>query len=214
MMLITSELEVSISEVIRSQAKISLAPDYVSVDDEDSEGKKKKVLNINYSNPLYVVKKYFEYINYFNNISEHQTFVFGDRRLEEVMVLNEFVPFITPKTVRYVPGLYWAKDLLKRSGSNGSTCDFDEFVRLNNHIRRWFKKDAHTEVTSLAAIKVDKSLADVLPMVAYKGKVSFDDKAFVPLEIYDSCLSNLFESDYFNTKASRVLTQYISQMKF
>lgn len=211
-MLITSELETSVADVAVSQAKISLAPRFVTSKDDESE-EKKKVININYSNPYWVISKYFEYIKYFNTITEYQTRIMG-KELDEINVLNEFVPFITPRTVRYVPSLYWSTDLLKRDNSNGSACDFEEFIRLQNHIRRWFKKDAQSEVTSLATLKVHKSLADVLPYVAYKGKVSYDDKAFVPLEIYDACLGHLFETDYFNTKATKVLSQFIAQMKF
>lgn len=211
-MLITSELETLVADVAVSQAKISLAPRFVTTKEDDSE-ERKKVININYSNPYWVISKYFEYINYFNSITEFQTRIM-DKELEEIQILNEFVPFITPRTVRYVPSLYWSNDLLKRTSSNGNACDYEEFVKLQNHIRRWFKREAQSELTSLATLKVHKSLADVLPYAAYKGKVSYDDKAFVPLEIYDACLGHLFAPDYFNTKVATVLTQFIAQMKF
>lgn len=211
-MLITSELETRIAETAVSQARISLAPRFVTSKDED-EKEKKQVININFSNPFWVIPKYMEYIHYFNTITEFQTRIM-DKDLEEIQILNEFVPFIIPRTVRYVPSLYWSQDLLKRDSSNGTACDYEEFMRLQNHIRRWFKKDAHSDLTSLASIKANKSLADVLPNAAYKGRVSYEDKAFVPLEIQDACLGYLFEPDYFNTKAKKVLEQFISEMKF
>jgi ribosomal protein S19 len=219
-MLMSDSLEVSIADVACSQAKISLAPRTVQKEVEDGKDengkilkKKEPTLNINFSNPYYVIPRYMKYIHYFNSITEFQTRIMG-KEFSEIQILNEFIPFVTPLTVRYVPSLYWSTDLLKRDSSNGDGLDYEEFIRLSNHIRRWFKKDASSETTSLASIKVHKSLADVLPCVVYKKQVSYDDKAFVPLEIYDAALGHLFDADYFNAKAIKVLTQFIAEMKF
>lgn len=208
---ITSEMEVSIADVVCSQAKISLAPRFVT--SKDDEGKEVKVLNVNFNNPYYVIPRYFKYLSYFNTVTENQTRIL-DESFDNILILNEFKDFVIPRTVRYIPSLYWSADLLKRTGVNGNGLDIDEFIKLSNHIRRWFKKDARSEVTSLSALKVNASLADVLANVAYKGRVSYNDKAFVPLEIYDACLGYLFEPDYFNTKADKVLEKYIDRMVF
>lgn len=216
-MLMTSALEESIADNAVSQAKISLAPRWMTkeLDEKDENGKclKERVVNINYNNPFYVIPRYMKYIYYFGSITEFQTRILG-KDFDEIFILEEFAPFIPPLTVRYVPSLYWATDLLKRCSVDDSSLEYEEFVRLQNHIRRWFKKDAQSGLVSLASIKVHKSLNDVLPLVVYKGKVSYDDKAFVPLEIYDAAMGNLFEADYFNAKADKVLRQFIAEMKF
>lgn len=206
------ELEENVSETIRSQAKISLSPAQIAREKDDKT--KEMVPNVNnYNNPNWVISRYFRYIDLFNSITEFQTRVLG-MDINQIEVLGEFKDFIYPRTVRTEPSLYWAKDLLPKLKASDDGLSYEEFIRIQNNIRRWFKKDAKSELVNLDSLKCHKALADVIPHANCKGKVIYDETAFIPIPLDSKALLSLYEVEYFNTDAKKVATQYISEMKF
>lgn len=206
------ELEENVAETVRSQAKISLSPAQIVKEKED---KTKEMVpnNNNYNNPNWVISRYFRYIDLFNSITEFQTRVLG-MDINQIEVLGEFKDFIYPRTVRIEPSLYWANDLLPKLKASDDGLTYEEFVRIQNNVRRWFKKDAKSELVNLDSLKCHKALADVIPHANCKGKVIYDETAFIPIPLDSKALLSLYEVEYFNTDAKKVAMQYISEMKF
>lgn len=159
-----------------------------------------------------------KYIDYFNSLGEFETRVL-DRNLDEIIILNEFKDLIIPRSVRYNPSDLRTKDLLKRSGKpNGySKLNYSEFIFAQINFRRLFKKDISSNITTLASIKVNKSLTEVMP---YVGKVTtsnggikefvvkYDSAPFIPLFINGSVL-DVFEENYWNASIKDAIRNYV-----
>jgi len=165
-----------------------------------------------------VVDGLFKYVDYFNSIQEFDSYVFNYNRFDEVMVPNEFIDFVYPKSVKYVPGLRQSTDMLIRTEvPKGSTFTMEEWIDYCTKWRSFFKKDFRTDVTSLATLKVDKSLADVLAKAVYtvdtdKGVdtfVRYEGSPFVPIPL-ELITMGLYRDDYYNARYDEIVRDYLS----
>lgn len=138
------------------------------------------------------VELIFEYIRYFNSIQEFDNHVFDYKTFDMVTVPNEFADFIIPKSVKLEPGVRQSTDVLVREARDKEfSGSLEGWVDLIVRWRQYFKKDILSDVTSLASIKVDKSITDVLNksrFLAKEGKevveyVRYDSTPFIPITL-------------------------------
>lgn len=175
-----------------------------------------RIVNDEHKNYIGTILKYIEY---FNSIGEFETRVL-DRNLDEIVILNEFKDLIIPRSVRYNPSDLRTKDLIKRVNKpNGySKLNYSEFILAQVNFRRLFKKDINSNVTTLATIKVNKSLNEVMPYVCKLSSssnggvkeylVRYDSAPFIPLFINGSVL-DVFEENYWNASIKDTIRNYV-----
>jgi hypothetical protein len=182
---------------------------------------KKKIKDNNVDKYVNVVMNYIEF---FNSLDEFKTSIDG-RVFSDVMILNEFAPWILPRSVRFDPSNISTKDLLVRPVIDDFKFNYEEYVLACNNIRRCFKSDISGNVTNLDSLRIHKSLNDVMPYITIEMKdVPHDDEfpvygvrymntSFIPIEV-DSSLECLFRNDYFNAEANILIADYINYMNF
>lgn len=168
------------------------------------------------------VKQIIKYLRYFNSIQEFDNMVFDFKDFSLVMIPNEFTDFIIPKSVKLVPGMRQSTDVLVRDVStNSDKLSLSEWNDLIIQWRGFFRKDITGNVTSLATIKVDKTLVDVLDkafFICEDGKsrselVRYMDKPFVPIQL-ESWVVQLYRYDYYNAEPLTVVRDLLSTSLF
>lgn len=179
-----------------------------------------------------MVTEIVNYIDYFNTINEFDSYVFDYQAMDIVMIPNEFVPFIYPRTVKYIPGLRQSTDLLYRQGlPMNFTPVFSEWVDLCVTWRGLFKKDFNSDVSSLASIKVDKALTDVLDKAVYfdmveedgtysivndednMGELRYETSPYIPIPLIP-ITADLYRNDYYNSDFEKIVRDYLSTVTF
>lgn len=215
------KLEEFLCEVARSQVSIKVDPkeikESVPTGKKTPEGKDEfkqvKTINCSYNNPDYVIGEILDYIEYFNTIGEFDVKAL-DVELNQINVPSELAWLVTERLVRLDPSNYWTKQILIYDVEKQHDKSLAEWNLLCNHFRRFYKRDAVSDMVTLDSLKKSVSIADVLPRVCCNNKVAYQDKAFVPVDVEAKAVKGLFEPEYFNQSASFVLKRYISELKF
>lgn len=171
-----------------------------------------------------VITAIIPYLRLFNSLEARTTWVEEMKcSTIEIQILNEFAPFILPASVKFNPSSDNSVDLLLRENFNsdeglGSKTKYsiEEFERLQSHIRRWWNRSGRENTVSLASLRTDKSLADVLPRVVVEDGVAYSDTPFVPLNLVDEgrFMENFFNEYEYTANARKVLVRFISKMDF
>lgn len=171
-----------------------------------------------------VLSAIIPYLRLFNSLEARTTWVEEMKcSTSEIQILSEFAPFILPASVKFNPSSDNSVDLLLRENFNsdeglGSKTKYsiEEFERLQSHIRRWWNRSGRENTVSLASLRTDKSLSDVLPRVVVEDGVAYSDTPFVPLNLVDEgrFMENFFNEYEYTANARKVLVRYISKMDF
>lgn len=107
--------------------------------------------------------------------------------LEKIPILDEFKDFILPNSVRYDSSYRAFPDLLKRNTdlAAGDTYKFNDIEYKNacDRLRTYCKSDMKSRVSTLADVRVNKSLSDVFPYIVHDGLVRMTEHGFVPIEL-------------------------------
>jgi hypothetical protein len=166
------------------------------------------------------VRDIFKYISYFNSMEEDQMLIDG-RPISEWKILNEFVSFIYPNSIRYESGNRFYSDLLVREKTNFKP-KYVEYHNLITRFRGFYKKDALSDVVPLQSLKVDKSFEEVRAYASVlstadgddkKDLVRYVDKPFIPIPIKG--FINLVDKDiYFNSDKDTVIEDFIVDIYF
>lgn len=184
----------------------------VAIDDLKKYLKSHRRINCPDSDIDKVVSKLCDYVRLFNSLGEFDTWCL-DTTLDKIPIPNEFVPFILPSSVRFVPSDRRTKDLLIRDNFNSNKdMSLSDLYDTISNLRRIEKKGSLDEITSLDSIHKPSSYNDVLDRVFTKDNgfnVRYDSTPFVPLLLKDEATS-LFEKTYFNTSFKVVLKHYIA----
>lgn len=170
-----------------------------------------------------LVDQILKYIDYFNSIEEFDSYVFDYQDMNNVMIPNEFADFIIPRSVKFVPGLRQSTDVLVRA-ERPKKIDFtlSKWVDLCVEWRSLFKKDFRSDVVTLASLKVDKSIADVLPKACFEGEdetgqistwARYETSPYVPIML-DTWLMSLYRADYYNADKEQILRDYLSTVMY
>lgn len=162
------------------------------------------------------------YLN--NNI----TFGSGDMidgiNIKDIMIINEFKPLVTPRSVKYVAASALLDDLLDRSpfsdfsGITIEKFDLAHFLECQDLIRSMFKKDASSDITAIDTLKTDVSLADVMSRAAFGNRMRSTDDVFVPIPIKEQVSTAILCKDgnhlYLNMDVDVMISQWIESLRF
>lgn len=176
--------------------------------------------NAEHNTEKYVEKilgRIWDYINYFNSIPEFTETLFDGRKLENIVVANEWANFIYPESVRLDPTDLKTENLRVIIGGSGEPAEFsyNEWLNLQLTFRSWFKLDLTQTTTNMAVCRAPKAMMDVLPVASYnKGKGLNDvrsiDDPFIPIPLKKE-VSVLFRNDYLNTTTEQVISDWIAK---
>lgn len=172
-----------------------------------------------------VVAKLCDYIDAFNSLPAESMTIDG-YRLDEIEVIKEFAEFIFPDSVRMDISTYTTKDLTVRGvRKQGFHFDKQEFENLQSKFRNYFKKDSVSERVTVASMRKQYNLTDIIPRVAcpygIKGKevaaknfkVRYLGEAFMPVFI-DVNLDNFYHDFYFNALAIECVDDFMAKYKY
>lgn len=172
----------------------------------------------------------------FNTLNDFDTTVYENfMSLKDVLILNEFVPFVIPTSVRYFSGdqkssdllVRWSvKDALKIFELKDDIVNYNSFLNAQIYFRGIFKDNISSNVISLDSLKVTKSLSDVINIAAFvvetkdnEGKnkveilVKYENEPFVPV-ILNSNAFSLFRDDYVNAEYDVIITDYFNRVRY
>lgn len=204
---------------------------YLSVEDLGLETtletkiENERKISANKQDVSYVVAKICMYLNAFNSLKAESTTIDG-YDLKDIEVLNELSDFVFPDSIRFDISTYLTTELAVRSAKN-EEFKFDklEWEETMAKFRNFFKKDSTSDRTSLADLRKQYNLSDIMNRVACpfdvkNGKVTAKDfkvryvnEAFMPIFI-STDLSLWFNSYYFNAFASDVIKDMMAKKKF
>lgn len=214
------KLEEFLADVARSQTKIRLGNKFIEkkvIKGQDEDGKDivefKKEENESYDNLDFVLSKLLDYMELFNSIGEFDQMILGVK-IDDIPVLNEFEWTLIPRLSRLDVGNYWTTSLLIYEDRVEESKSIAEYNMLINHWRRFFKRDATSDITTLGNVKKSVNLSEILPKICCGKRVTYEDKAFSPIKIDAKCVKGLFQQEYFNTSAQFVLERFISELSF
>lgn len=171
----------------------------------------------------------------FNTLGDFDTTVYENfMSLNDVLVLNEFVPFVIPTSVRYFSGDQKASDLLVRwtvdevlkdFNLDKTSINYNSFLNAQIYFRGVFKDNISSNVSPLASLKVTKSLSDVINIAAFIVKTEdkegndfeiltkYENEPFVPV-ILNSNAFSLFRNDYVNADYEVIITDYFNRVRY
>jgi hypothetical protein len=179
-----------------------------------------------------VLTRIYYTLERFNSLKEF-TVSIGGRQLSDILIADEWKDFIVPESVRLDPTDLKTSNLLLRNdwvtpanvGEKNvkyveSLSDFDpdaymHFINDQSTIRSYFKSDLNSNITNLAVLRANKSLSDVIPIIAVKikeGELKCRslDEPYIPLQLV-SGLDCLFRTDYFNTPIKTLFSDYLTK---
>lgn len=161
-----------------------------------------------------LVYEILRYINYFNMLNEDTTLVFG-RSIDSISVINEFVPFLRPMSVRVNVLDRRGKNLLVPSrhdaswDEDGDGFSLDEFENLQIRFRNILRKDADSDKTSLSVAMKATNMFDLMDVVSCEGKCASYTNPFVPVKI-NSAVGELFvKNRYYNIYQDSIIEDYL-----
>lgn len=154
-------------------------------------------------------------IDYLNNwMGDEDVEIWPGHTIDEVLIPREFADFVYPATIRYDASDRRTANLLVRDKSD-NLCPktYQEYMDACDAFRGNFKRDASSDMVSVASLRKHVNLSDVDDRISINGRVSYYNSFFVPIPVKD--ISVLFEADrYLNDTASAVLEDYVAEMRF
>lgn len=165
----------------------------------------------------------FEYIDYFNSLSDLSTMVF-DVEFSKIPILNEFKDFMIPASVKMnAADLNCEEMLIKPEVKNLDTFSLNEYLDLCLDFRSLFKKDLTDNVTSLDSFRKNVSWSEVANKACYSFTVEEDgtetvdlfvhynsDVPFIPVQI-SSFITGGYKSRYWNFTVTEVINDYLTR---
>lgn len=162
-----------------------------------------------------VVEKMYSVIRYFNSLDEYTILLFGGVDIKEVKVLKEFSDFIVPAAVRFDPTDLRSKNLAVKENFNSCPVTYLEYVNLCDKFRSFFKKDASTDMVSLADLKRSVTLTSVIDKASsnIEGvfKVNYGTNIYYPLRL--NSVEVLYEERHFNANESDLMSDYLANFR-
>lgn len=159
-----------------------------------------------------LINRLLVYINYFNHVNEDTTLIF-DRPLEDITVINEFVDFLRPLSVRVNVLDRRGKNLIypPRNAPNYQVkgLSYDEFENLQIRFRNILRKDADQDRTSLASAMKPMNIYDILDSVSVKSMCASYDKPYIPTVINEAVGELFIEGRYYLVTESQIIEDYI-----
>jgi uncharacterized protein YkvS len=176
----------------------------------------KKILSqkkINKIEKLNLVGEMLQFIDYVNSLPEYTEYIWDNKSLSDIYVLDEFKDFIMPETVRVDANSLRTPELLIRERDvKNPFNDYLSYITACDIIRGWFKKDAHTDITPITSLRRRVNLNDITEIISVNGLVKSSDKVFVAIPVID--LTNIYGVRTFTESADIVLDDYITAMRF
>lgn len=174
-----------------------------------------------------IVKIICDHIDYFNSLAT-DTCMIADHQLSDWVILNEFADFIYPNSIRYESGNRIYVDLLDRTQVKGFKPDYQKYLMALSRFRGLFKRDALSEITNLANLRMDKSFEEVRARICVNCSAAnvvtkSKDKSselvrYLDIPFYPIPVKGLFNfvdaSIYFTASKTDIINDYISNMKF
>lgn len=175
-----------------------------------------KKINVSEEDLIQTVSDMYSAIRYFNSFDEYTSLIFGGTDIKEVKVLNEFKDFIVPAAVRFDPTDLRSKNLAIKESVNSAPMSYLEYVNLCDKFRSYFKKDASTDMASLADLKKSVTLTSVIDKASNQidggFKVNYGTQVYYPLRLED--ITVLYEERHFNASESDLMSDYLSNFRF
>lgn len=165
------------------------------------------------------------YLQYFNSKKEFDTW-FLDRHMDDIKIIQELSSLVYPAAVRLNASDLRCKDLLDRTNlkvkeETEKKLSYEEFIRLQNNFRRFFKSDISERTVTLGSLRTVKNFSEVLPHITLQPenvggtkvlKVHYQNEAFIPIPVTNR-VSAFFEKEYWNATAATVIEHFVRDMK-
>lgn len=165
-----------------------------------------------------IVSSLFNYVDYINSKDDIMASNIDGVLYKDIVVIDELVPFIYPKAVRFIGSDVLSKDILCRDYSTvpeGFKFDAMDFLTLQARFRSFFKKDIKSDIKTLDEIKKVVSLSDVQELVVVQTSTGwnghYNDSAHVPLPV--KVYQDFFEESYFCEDLASIITNYFLNIK-
>lgn len=159
-----------------------------------------------------------EVVNYINSQPEGTEFILG-RHINDFVIMNITAPLIVKNSIRYIVSNRLTVDLAVRHQKFECSRTYLEYLEAIAIIRRYQKKEASEDTTTLGSLRVDVSLADVIDKAAiidfekdgdityFVLKVKYNSETYVPVAI-NPVINGLFKSSYFNSTVEEILEDH------
>lgn len=165
-----------------------------------------------------VIIKLFDYFSYFNSLKPDDTVVTMQsiKTLDEIPVLNEFSGFISPTSVKMIAGNRRLPEIQKPilpTHVKVEDYSYYEYIQLIDKFRSYFKKDATTDIVSLASLKKEVSLMDVFSNICVVGSVNYDSDPFYPIFL-NEWMEVLVGDSFLQDDAEVMIRDYCAKLRF
>lgn len=158
------------------------------------------------------------YVNNINSMKEDQTMLEGfNRNIDELSILDPFKGWIRPRSIRYILGDLKCIDMLSRPEFLGwdvtypdgtkATITYNKLLMGWMIICRHFKLDHQQKLVAVSSLRRDVTFNDILSIASIKGKVNYQNNAFIPVPLGDEC-ALFFHDAYFNASEAEVINDW------
>lgn len=168
---------------------------------------------------LEVVNKLFSYVEKFNSLGAYDVRVLN-REVQDILIVDEFARFITPRTIRDTISDLNSTDILVRPKWNDIddiVLSYDDFMNYQIKFRGFFKKDIKESMSNLATIKADETISNISSRFAVQIgdqlRCRHIDQPYIPI-IVDPRYAFLKREEYFNSTSEELLTDYLTPVIF
>lgn len=164
------------------------------------------------------IVKLFDYFRLFNTLSQDDTVICMEtvKSLDDIAIPNEFKDFITPTSVKLIAGNRRLPEMLKPTVLVSNLVEkysYYEYVQLVDRFRSYFKKDGSSDVCSLASLKKELSLMDVLSISSVSGCVNYDSDPYYPIFLKEF-MEYVIGSSFLQDDADAMIKDYCAKLRF
>lgn len=176
----------------------------------------KKVSKAN--NYIETVIKLFDYFSYFNSLTPDDTVVNMQsiKSLDDIIVPKEFEQFIMPSSVKVIAGNRRLPELLQSFPAKHHLVkeySYHEYIELVDQFRSYFKKDGLADVVTLASIRKEVSLMDVLSIASVSGCVNYDSEPYYPV-ILTNNMELVIGTSFLQDDADIMIKDFCAKLRF
>jgi hypothetical protein len=157
-----------------------------------------------------------ELMDYINSQPEGTEYILG-RHIDDFIIMNITSNLVVKNSIRYNVSDRLTRDLVIRNNVNECSVTYNQHLENIALINRYQKKDSTQDTCSLASLRGDVSLADVIDKAAKievgKDKklsvmVKYNSTTYIPVIIDSTVVDNLFKSSYFNAELEEIMEDH------
>lgn len=162
------------------------------------------------------IKEEIELIDYINSQPEGTEYILG-RHIDDFIIMNITSNLIVKNSIRYNVSDRLTKDLVVRNDMQECSVTYNQHLENIALINRYQKKDSTQDTCSLASLRGDVSLADVIDKAAKIGvsknktlsiMVKYNSTTYIPVIINSTVIDDLFKSSYFNAELEEIMEDH------